>query len=40
MNTMPEHFTGTVSATTLAAPTPESPLAVYAVTFTAGAHTH
>lgn len=40
MSTVPVHFTGTVNATTLATPTPQSPLAVYAVTFTAGAHTH
>lgn len=40
MSTLPVHFTGTVNATTLAAPTPESPLAVYVVTFSAGAHTH
>ena len=35
-----EHFTGAVEATTLAAPTRESTLAVYAVTFAAGAPTH
>lgn len=40
MSGTPEHFTGTVDATTLATPTPESTLAVYAVTFAAGAHTH
>ena len=40
MTFTPEHFTGAVEATTLAAPTRESTLAVYAVTFAAGAHTH
>lgn len=40
MSATQEHFTGTVDAMTLAAPTPESALAVYAVTFAAGAHTH
>lgn len=40
MTFTPEHFTGAVEATTSAAPTRESTLAVYAVTFAAGAHTH
>lgn len=40
MSATQERFTGTVDATTWAAPTHGSPLAVYAVTFAAGAHTH
>ena len=40
MSYAPDHCTGAVEARTLAAPTPESTLAVYAVTFAAGAHTH
>mgnify|MGYP000859259463 CR=1 FL=1 len=40
MSFFPEHFTGAVEATPLATPTRESTLAVYAVTFAAGAHTH
>ncbi|MDU0479577.1 cupin domain-containing protein [Staphylococcus chromogenes] len=40
MNLPSTNFSGTVEATTLAAPTRESTLAVYAVTFAAGAHTH
>jgi len=35
-----EHFTGAVKARTLIAPTEESHLAVYAVTFEAAARTH
>ncbi|WP_408641669.1 cupin domain-containing protein [Solicola gregarius] len=34
------HFAGSVSAEELAVPTGDSLLAVYAVTFEAGAHTH
>lgn len=35
-----EHFTGIVAAKTLCDPSRELPMAVYAVTFVAGAHTH
>lgn len=40
MSFTPGHFTGAVEAKTLAAPTRESTLAVYAVTFAAGVRTH
>lgn len=40
MSFIPGHFTGAVESKTLKAPTRESTLAVYAVTFAAGAHTH
>ncbi len=35
-----DHFTGEVTARALTVPTEETPLAVYAVTFEAAAHTH
>lgn len=40
MNVNPGNFAGTVVAQALSVPTVESQLAVYTVTFDAGAHTH